>query len=178
MKNHIFGLILSCFSCVVIADSESPYAGQEIREIKSLSQQEIVGYLNGRGLGLAKAAELNHFPGPMHVLELSDELGLTEQQIQKTQTVFEAMKSEAVALGAQYIAKERELDQGFTNGSMDTSHLSALLSEIGNIHAKIRYVHLNAHIKQKSLLTQHQIHLYDQLRGYEASHNGEHHQSH
>ena len=114
----------------------------------------------------------------MHVLELSDELGLTEQQIQKTQTVFEAMKSEAVALGAQYIAKERELDQGFTSGSMDASYLSALLSEIGNIHSQIRYVHLNAHIKQKSLLTQHQIHLYDQLRGYEVPHSGEHHQSH
>ena len=84
MKNLIFGLLLSCFSFVVIASSESPYVGQEIREIKSLSQQQIVGYLDGRGLGLAKAAELNHFPGPMHVLELSDELGLTDQQIQKT----------------------------------------------------------------------------------------------
>src|ERR1043166_1905183 len=44
----------------------SPYAGQQSREIKSLSDQEIDGLKNARGLGLAKAAELNGYPGPRH----------------------------------------------------------------------------------------------------------------
>jgi hypothetical protein len=34
----------------------SPYAGQETRDIKSLSPEEVDAYLSGKGLGLAKAA--------------------------------------------------------------------------------------------------------------------------
>ena len=35
-----------------------------------------------RGMGYAKAAELNSYPDPKHVLELSKELDLTKRQIQ------------------------------------------------------------------------------------------------
>jgi len=42
----------------------SPYAGSENREIKALSTDEIASYLQGKGMGFAKAAELNHHPGP------------------------------------------------------------------------------------------------------------------
>ena len=39
-----------------LAQTASPYAGQESREIKSLTGDEIAGYLSGKGMGLAKAA--------------------------------------------------------------------------------------------------------------------------
>ena len=60
--------------------SQSPYMGQESREIKALSPQEISDYLLGRGMGLAKAAELNGYPGPAHVLELAVQLEITSEQ--------------------------------------------------------------------------------------------------
>src|SRR5260370_8431196 len=37
--------------------------------------EQVVG--EGRGFGLAFAADQNGYPGPMHVLELKDRLGLT-----------------------------------------------------------------------------------------------------
>ena len=43
--------------------------------LKGLSIEEVDQYLSGAGMGFAKAAELNHFPGPMHVLELGERLG-------------------------------------------------------------------------------------------------------
>jgi hypothetical protein len=52
------------------AQNAQPYAGQQSRAIKALSQDEVRQYLEGAGLGYAKAAELNRYPGPMHVLEL------------------------------------------------------------------------------------------------------------
>jgi len=55
-----------------------PCAGQQERPIKSLSEAEIQGYLNGEGRGLAKVAELNHYPGPQHVLDLADQFALTQ----------------------------------------------------------------------------------------------------
>jgi hypothetical protein len=50
------------------------------RRIKALSAEDVDGLLTGRGLALARAAELNGYPGPMHVLEHADALGLTGEQ--------------------------------------------------------------------------------------------------
>jgi hypothetical protein len=59
----ILGLIIT-IPCLAFAQSgHSPYAGQEKREIKALSAEDIEGYLTGQGMGFAKAAELNHYPG-------------------------------------------------------------------------------------------------------------------
>ena len=43
------------------AQTASPYAGQERRAIKALSEEEIRDLLEARGMGLAKAAELNSY---------------------------------------------------------------------------------------------------------------------
>ena len=62
------------------AATASPYAGEQSRDIKALSSTETNNLLNGAGMGYAKAAELNGYPGPMHVLELARPLGLTDAQ--------------------------------------------------------------------------------------------------
>jgi Spy/CpxP family protein refolding chaperone len=168
MKN-IFMAVASVAACAVFASSESPYTGQEARDIKALSAQEVADYLAGKGLGYAKAAELNHYPGPQHVLDMADKLALTEEQAKRTKAIFQTMQARATALGKQLVEKERELDQGFAAGRMRADTLKALLSDIARLQAEIRYAHLNAHLEQKALLTSHQIQLYDQLRGYRAS---------
>lgn len=178
MKNIIFIIIVIGFASAVFANTKSLYVGQEAREIKALSQQEVADYLDGKGLGYAKAAELNHFPGPKHVLDLSSELNLTDQQVLQTQAVFDTMKSQAITLGKEFIAKEKELEFSFSSGSIDENTLKSLVSEIGVIQANIRYVHLSAHLKQKALLTEHQRHLYDQLRGYTGAKSGGHNHHH
>lgn len=176
MKNYIFGVLVSIFTMAATA-TESTYAGQETRNIKALSQQDVEGYLNGKGLGFAKTAELNNYPGPGHVLDLVKELSLTENQIVQTKTVFDDMKIQAMALGTQLVKKELELDQMFSGGSIDSPSLKLLLSDIGALQTQLRYLHLNAHLKQNALLTTHQIQLYNQLRGYTNSHSGEHNHS-
>ncbi len=87
----IWGLIIT-IPCFASAQSGlSPYAGQEKREIKAISVEDIEGYLTGQGMGFAKAAELNHYPGPKHVLELAGELSLEEKQIDKTKKIYNRM---------------------------------------------------------------------------------------
>jgi hypothetical protein len=56
--------------------SSSPYSGLEEWPIKALSDQQIADLRAGRGMGLALPAELNGYPGPIHVLELGDQLRL------------------------------------------------------------------------------------------------------
>ena len=51
-----------------------------MREVKALSAEQMTALAAGRGMGSALAAELNGYPGPLHVLELADPLGLSEGQ--------------------------------------------------------------------------------------------------
>ena len=156
----------------------SPYSGQETREIKAVSKDEITGYLSGDGMGFAKAAELNHYPGPKHVLELADQLQLSEEQRRKTQAVFEDMNLKAVNLGKQLVEKERVLDSRFAEGNISDLELGQLVTEISVLHGKIRAVHLQAHLAERLLLTANQLSLYDALRGYQAAGNQGHHDGH
>jgi Spy/CpxP family protein refolding chaperone len=178
VKHLVLAVIMSIVAIAAAAHTESPYMGQETRDIKALSPQDIDDYLHGRGLGYAKAAELNHYPGPRHVLELANELALTPEQLRQTRAIFETMHAQAVELGKQLVDKEQALDRQFANGSIDAVSLHALVSDIGVLQANIRYAHLVAHLEQKALLTTHQVQLYDQLRGYGAAHGQGHRHAH
>lgn len=149
------------------ADTASPYAGQEQREIKALSPTEIEDLLAGRGMGLAKAAELNGYPGPAHVLELADRLQLTPEQRTATQALFEGMSQDARRLGAAIVAAERDLERGFAEHRLDEGDLQARLNALGALQAELRFVHLRTHLAQAALLTPAQIARYDALRGYD-----------
>ena len=82
------------------AQSQQPYAGLEGRSIKALSEQQIADLRAGRGMSLALPAELNGYPGPRHVLELGDQLGLTDQQRADVQRLFDEMTAEVVPVGS------------------------------------------------------------------------------
>jgi hypothetical protein len=43
----------------------------------------VASLLKGDGMGFAKAAELNGYPGPAHVLSVAKELNLTDELHQK-----------------------------------------------------------------------------------------------
>ena len=152
-----------------LAQAPSPYAGDERREIKALSAQETSDYLAGRGMGLARAAELNGYPGPMHVLELAEPLALTAEQRSRTQRLFESMRTEAIAAGRALVDEERTLDALFRGGTVDADTLSRTLARIGQRQAEVRRVHLAAHLAQVEILTPEQVRRYAELRGYDGS---------
>lgn len=162
-------LVLVSFLVVGSAQSASSYAGQHHREIKALSQAEIEGYLDGKGMGLAKAAELNGYPGPRHVLDLADELELTPEQREQTQIIYERMHAKAVRLGEMIVAHERRLDGMFSSGEVEDAALQDATRELGNVMAKLRYTHLAAHLEQVAVMSPGQIAEYRRLRGYGGS---------
>jgi hypothetical protein len=111
---------MACVSLLLLAGCAAvpqPYAGQDARDIRALSPQEIDQYRSGAGMGFARAAELNHFPGPLHALELADRLELSTAQRAAIRELMEAHRVEARAAGAQVIEAERSLDAMFRSGS-------------------------------------------------------------
>lgn len=169
-------LVLLCISVLITSThASSPYTTEVHRPIKSLSSERIEALLEGKGLGYAKAAELNGYPGPKHVLELAQDLSLTTQQKVDTEQLFKQMQRDAQKLGSQLIEAERLLDQQLAKGEASEATINSSLEEISEIEGALRFAHMRAHLKQSSLLTRHQIHQYNQLRGYtSAEHANEH----
>jgi len=151
---------------------EQPYAGLEDRTIRALSAELIDDLLAGRGAGYALAAELNHYPGPTHVLALSDELGLSAEQRTLTQEIFEPMQLAAQELGAELVDLESRLDEAFRSATIDRDSLNEITAEIAGVDGELRAVHLATHLDTQHVLTPEQIGRYDELRGY-APGNGE-----
>src|SRR5204863_9608358 len=85
------------------AQSHQPYAGLQSRPVKALSEQQIADLRAGRGMTMALPAELNGYPGPLHVIELADALALSPSQIARMRRLYDDMKGEAVALGERLI---------------------------------------------------------------------------
>jgi Spy/CpxP family protein refolding chaperone len=168
-RRILYVIVLGCTPLRWSAERSSPYVGQEQQEIKALATEEIQGYLSGNGMGLAKAAALNHYPGPRHVLDLADQLQLSVEQRRHTQSLFEDMRTEAVRLGQQLIARERHLETLFAAGTITEAQVEALVADIATIHGQLRTVHLRTHLAQRHLLTSEQLRRYDALRGYETS---------
>jgi Spy/CpxP family protein refolding chaperone len=149
--------------------THSPYAAGQSAEVKTLTAEEVASIRAGEGMGLAKPAELNAYPGPRHVLDLADSLDLTTAQRERTRALFEAMTAEAIVAGDAVIEAERELDALFASGSVDPAALDRRLAAVADARAALAAVHLRAHLAMRDLLTRHQVHEYVRLRGYDGS---------
>ena len=165
---------LAAMSSAAVAQTHQPYAGLEQRSIKALSGQQIDDLKNGRGMGLALAAELNGYPGPLHVLELADRLGLTPDQKTNVQRLFDAMKQESVPLGLKFVEQEEELDRLFATRTVTPDTLKAATSAIAATQGQLRESHLKYHLATAALLTHSQMQQYAALRGYANQHGGGH----
>jgi hypothetical protein len=146
------------------------YAGQQQREVKALSEEEVAQYLAGAGMGYAKAAELNRFPGPMHVLELADELVLTPEQHSATQRLMDSHKAEARKIGAKLVAAERRLDDLFHSNAVEPAALAEAVHQAAALRGDYRLSHLETHRRMRALLSDEQVARYHELRGYSRRH--------
>lgn len=165
-------------SSAVGAQPGQPYAGLEKRPIKALSQQQIDDLRAGRGMGLALAAELNGYPGPSHVLELSDRLGLTADQRLEVRRLFEAMKQETVPLGNKLVEQERALEDLFSSRAVTSEALKTSIGAIAETQGQLRESHLKYHLSTAALLDQNQMQRYAELRGYQRPDDSAGHKHH
>ena len=148
------------------AQGHSPYAGLQDRPVKALSEQQLADLRAGRGMELALAAELNGYPGPLHVLEFAEQLNLSSEQRRRVAEQHASMKAEAVSVGERLIAQETALDGHFKDRTITPENLATLTALIGETQGLLRAVHLKYHLAMAELLTAEQSRRYAELRGY------------
>lgn len=151
---------------VAASETPSPYAGERTRPIKALAPETVEGYLAGKGMELAKAAELNGYPGPRHVLDLADRLHLTPAQVAAVEAAHAAMTAEAQRLGRAIVAQESELDRLFASGCAAAAEVDRLTAEIAALQGQLRAAHLKAHLAIRPLFDGAAVARYNALRGY------------
>jgi Spy/CpxP family protein refolding chaperone len=144
----------------------SPYTDMQAREIKALSPDEVAGLLAGDGIGFALPAELNGVPGPKHVIELADSLGLTAEQRRSIEGIRRSMRTRAIELGTALVEAERALDALFAGGAATEDAVRAALERAEGLRAELREAHLLAHLETADELGPEQIARYRHLRGY------------
>jgi hypothetical protein len=162
-------VLLFALALPVEAQHHKPYAGQQEREIKALTADEVSQYLSGGGMGFAKSAELNRFPGPSHALELAEQLGLSAEQRTAIQALMDSHKAEARAIGKRLVEAERSLEQLFRSGTVPQAALAEAVARAAALHGEYRLSHLETHRRMRPLLNDEQVARYDALRGYAAS---------
>lgn len=149
----------------------SPYAGQEIRNIKSLSDSDVQSLRNGTGEafgGMAKLAELNGYPGPRHVLDMASELQLTDRQRVEIELIYQNMSNKAKNIGVAIIALEQDMDRALANKTITEENLKLMLDKSGDLYGQLRFVHLSAHLDTVQMLTVEQVQMYNKIRGYDS----------
>ena len=154
---------------VTAEPAAGPYAGQQTRAIKSISDEERAAYLSGQGSGFAKAAELNGYPGPAHTLELAAELGLDPTQRAATEALLSEHRRRARDMGAELVAAEAELDALFADRRASAASIEAATRKVALVQARLRAEHLLAHLRQTALLKPTQVERYSVLRSYGSS---------
>ena len=164
MKKAVLILGLGIVAIGTIA--ASPYKAFTDRPVKAMSAERIDALRTGKGAGYALAAELNGYPGPRHVIDLADGLGLTAEQKAAAQKLFDEMQAEAVPLGTALVEAETALESLFRSGRVTETPLVRQTAEIGALDACLRATHLKYHLAMKGALSRHQIALYDRQRGY------------
>ena len=97
---------------------------------------------------------------------MKDKIGLSGKQLERIEKLYSEMKKSAVPLGERLIELEKAMDGSFSDKSINSESLKSHLTEIANVTAELRFVHLSAHLKTPEILTSEQIEKYNRLRGY------------
>jgi hypothetical protein len=164
-------LLLLAGSASALDPLTSPYRHQADTSLRGLDEHEISELKAGAGMGLARAAELNGYPGPRHVLDAvaARKLTASREQIQRVQQIFDRMKREAGRVGLQILDEEQRLEAAFRAGTITETDLRSQVARIAALHGELRTIHLAAHLATRALLSDLQIARYNEIRGYTAA---------
>ena len=103
-------------------------SGHQAAQVCLAEFEQVVG--EGRGFGLAFAADQNGYPGPMHVLELKERLTLSPEQEASARALMHAMFAASRPASGRLLEAEAKLRRLFAGGSADETSVRAAIGEV------------------------------------------------
>jgi len=170
MRQSTWWLVAVLLLVAIPARGQSPHQhghgadGQPHRRVEACEREFEQVVAEGRGGGLAFAADQNGYPGPLHVLELKDRLQLTVDQETRMRALLEAMFAQSRPRAAKLAEAEARLRRLFAADSADDAGVRAAVADAEHARAELRLAHVLTHLRTRELLTEHQRRTYQQLR--------------
>src|SRR5262245_65908219 len=156
---HLTVACLSLVSLLAVASAAedprtAPYRHQTQSSLRGFSEAEVAELRAGTGMGLARAAELNSYPGPRHILDAihAGRLQASPTQVRQLQEIFDEMRSDARRIGAQILSEEEQLETAFRTTTIAEHDLRARLAQIASLKGEFRVTHLRAPLLAKAVL--------------------------
>ncbi|MFD0748716.1 hypothetical protein ACFQZS_01090 [Mucilaginibacter calamicampi] len=126
--------------------------------IRTLTRQQYDAYLKGNaGNEMAAAGELNHYPMPDKVLNLSNQLDLSAVQIKKITEISTLMHRRRLQIGGSIISNEKMLDSLFKYRKVSEGNLIFYTNRHGLYQGELKNAVLQACLATEKLLSQQQI---------------------
>lgn len=163
MRTLLLVSSLAVLAGALVGDTVQAQASEH-RHAAPAGQDENIELLSGAGLGQSRVADDHGHPGPRHTLDLAGELLLTPQQRASIETIQAGMKRDAVQLGQAIIAAELQLAALFAKSRATEAAVQAQVEAIAALRAKLRVIHLHAHLRTSAELTAARRARYAQLR--------------
>jgi hypothetical protein len=156
-------------AALALCDGRARASGAEPR-IPGLEPEEVRALLQGEGMGQARVADVQGYPGPRHVLQAwtAGRLPLSDAQLTRIQAIAGAMDAEAHRLGRLVLDAEEELALAFGAGRIDVTDLEARVGRIAALRGALRTAHLRAHLATRAALDRAQLARYAEYRGAPA----------
>jgi len=163
-------LLLAASLAAAEGELTSPYRHQSQSGLRGLDAREMAELRAGTGMGLARVAELNSYPGPRHVLDANEagQFPASSEQIEQVRSIFEAMRGDAKRVGARILDEEGQLETAFRTATITEPDLRARVARIAALQGELRVIHLRAHVATRAILSDAQVARYNALRGYTA----------
>ena len=137
-------------------------SGHQAAQVCLAEFEQVVG--EGRGFGLAFAADQNGYPGPMHVLELKERLTLSPEQEASARALMHAMFAASRPASGRLLEAEAKLRRLFAGGGADEASVRAAVGQVERLRTEVRLVHLLTHLKTRALLSEAQRRTYHEAR--------------
>jgi hypothetical protein len=133
--------------------------------VRTLTYQQYQAYLKGEAdEGMARVAEMNHYPMPDKVLKWKNELDLSPIQIKKITEASTYMRRRRLQIGGSIIDNEKKLDSLFKHNRMDDGNLIFYTGRYGAYRGELMNAMLYACLSTQKLLSQQQMTKYESLQ--------------
>ncbi len=111
----------------------------------------------------AVAVEDRAYPAIMPVLDMADQLSLSEFQRQQLRALANRVQGESNALRREIAQLEKRLDRGFAEQTIDPLRIDGLTARIGQLEGRLRAAELLARLDAKAILLPEQLALFAKL---------------
>jgi hypothetical protein len=155
MKTLLFALMAVLLYCQANAQ---PADSVKHSPLKTLTGKEYNALIKGEDIyGMARAAEMNHYPLPDKVLTYKREMNLGPGQISKIKAIAKELHRKKLEMGLIIITNERTIDSLFRTNKFNNGSLIFYANRYGLYMGEIRNAILQACLATHYLLSAGQI---------------------